>query len=309
MSLDLHNFSATTIPAKLIASGCVKDCKILPMHPSLYTTNRCNLKCAFCNTQHLDKASTWSREDTAKIVEMLTKFGTKAVTLSGGGEPLIFTHFNYLLDLLCANDIQIGVITNGRLLQCIPREVADRLTWVRISIHAYNKFTSLSRENLCWVMGTKAFLSFRYIYQSYEDIPDLLEAAKFAEEHGRTLLVSGEIFKHTTPELTKETLERYRGTIIAEDKMSVSTRGALDCWHGLLKPVIAADGYVYPCCLVGFPDKILDRAYALCHYSEYPAYVASQVPFNGSKCNSCNYDNYNKYLSCYKKTLLHPRFI
>ena len=279
------------------------------MHPSLYTTNKCNLKCKFCNSGHLDRTLSWSKEDTTKIVTILSNLGVKAVTLSGGGEPLIFEHFKLLIDKLRENDIQIGVITNGRLVGGVPRDTIDVLTWIRISVHSDNKFSSLRNQDLLSIIDSKAFLSFRYIYQSSSDIPDVIEAAKFASSHGLTLLVSGEIFRHTVPELTVEVSTQFKGTVIVEDKMSTSKHGASDCWHGLLKPLIGADGYVYPCCLVGFPDKILDRSFAMCHYSEFPAYIASQKPFGGSGCISCNYDNYNKYLSCHKKTLLHPRFV
>ena len=150
--------------------------------------------------------------------------------------------------------------------------------------------------------------SFRYVYQDEKDVPDLTAAAIFAAKQGLPIYASGELFSGKGPDPTQEVFKRFEN-LVAENKMDKAEPGAKECWHGLLKPLIAADGFVYPCCLVGFPDRILDRRFALCHHRDLGAYVESQKPFDGSGCRGCTYGNYNRYLGCHKKKLVHPNFV
>ena len=310
MTLELHNYSNTSeIPVKLVASGCVRNGRIPPMHPSLYPTNACPLNCPFCNTKHLDRNVSWSEKDAAEIPPMLAALGTRAASLSGGGEPLAFRHLETLVGSLAKGGIECGVVTNGRLIDRLSPRVIGRLTWVRISIHAHNRFSSLPAKILDMVLRERGIAwSFRYVYQGDDDVPDLTAAAQFAAKHGLPVYASGELFSGKGPDPSQEVFRRF-GNLVAENKMDKAEDGAGECWHGLLKPLIAADGFVYPCCLVGFPDRILDRRFVLCHWRDLGTYIESQKPFDGSGCRGCTYGNYNRYLGCFKKKLVHPNFV
>ena len=144
--------------------------------------------------------------------------------------------------------------------------------------------------------------------EALQDVPDLAAAAPFAAKHGLPVYASGELFSGKGPDPSHEVFGQFEN-LVAENKMDKAGPGARECWHGLLKPLIAADGFVYPCCLVGFPNRILDRRFALCHWRDLGGYVESQKPFDGSGCRGCTYGNYNRYLGCFKKKLVHPNFV
>ncbi len=67
------------------------------------------------------------------------------------------------------------------------------------------------------------------------------------------------------------------------------TGGAKKCWVSLLKPVIRADGRIYPClerCDVSIGDDLL-KIYQ------------KQKPFNGSKCEKCYNSELNEMLDAF----------
>jgi len=93
--------------------------KILPKiqltRAQIHLTNRCNLRCKFCevptkfvNTKDLPD------EKWIEIVNELSELKTKEITISGGGEPTL--RFNLLIKILeitRKNNIKTGIITNG----------------------------------------------------------------------------------------------------------------------------------------------------------------------------------------------------
>lgn len=72
------------------------------------------------------------------------------------------------------------------------------------------------------------------------------------------------------------------------------TAGAKDCWVSLLKPVIAADGTMFPClemtthlmCHMGHSDNLIDL------YNK-------QIPADGSKCENCYNSEINEMLDAF----------
>jgi len=66
------------------------------------------------------------------------------------------------------------------------------------------------------------------------------------------------------------------------------THGRKDCWVSLLKPVISADGQIFPCWVqdVSMGDDLLKL-------------YTKQKPFDGSKCEFCYSDGYNEMLDAF----------
>jgi len=77
-----------------------------------------------------------------KMIQLAHEFvdmGVKAVTFSGGGEPLLYKPLPEIIEILAQGKIRIASLTNGSNLK---GKVADAFakygTWVRISIDAWN---------------------------------------------------------------------------------------------------------------------------------------------------------------------------
>jgi hypothetical protein len=157
MSELVSNFTSTG--SKLFyhqeAMQALRDGSGKPIHAWLAAHDICNHKCSFCSVG--ERAGDVLSFNVIKpYFETLTSLGLKAVTLSGGGNSILYkcretgADFNDLVDFLHGLGLQIGVITNGMPLGTYPwaeaehnirkswRSVSpstlDKMTWCRISM-------------------------------------------------------------------------------------------------------------------------------------------------------------------------------
>ncbi len=88
-------------------------------------------------------------------------------------------------------------------------------------------------------------------------------------------------------------------------------RGQTPCHLGLLKPLVGADGYVYPCCgiqyseIPGTAPWTLPHEARMCHWEDF----GSAQPFDGTQCAKCYYDDYNKILDLMVAKVGHRDFV
>jgi len=118
-----------------------------PVHVRIKPTNACNQSCGFCAYRydelqlgdHMNVRDRIGREKMHEIVEDLVEIGVRAVTFSGGGEPLIYPFLSETIRGLSAGGIRIGCLSNGSALE---GDVADALaecgTWLRISLDGWD---------------------------------------------------------------------------------------------------------------------------------------------------------------------------
>ncbi len=116
-----------------------------PLHVRLKPTNRCNHGCYYCcyRNKNLYLSQLFKENDEIpwekmkEIINDLKLMGVKAVTLSGGGEPLLYPCIYETIDILAKSGIKVAVLTNGSLLKGkIAKILAEKATWIRISIDA-----------------------------------------------------------------------------------------------------------------------------------------------------------------------------
>lgn len=130
-------------------------------------TDVCQHVCAFCSVQ-ARAGDVLPFNDIMAYLDILIRFGLKAVILSGGGNPILYKcketgrNFNDVVDAIHDRGLEIGLITNGMPLKTYPHDWAwksdgggreswatvhprtlDKLTWIRISMagldHAENE--------------------------------------------------------------------------------------------------------------------------------------------------------------------------
>jgi MoaA/NifB/PqqE/SkfB family radical SAM enzyme len=116
-----------------------------PVHVRIKPVNACNERCWYC-AYRLDDLSLGGEMDLkdkipagkmVEIVDDLIAMDVKAVTFSGGGEPLIYPHIAQTVRRLGAGGIKIGTLTNGVALRGdVAEAFAEHATWVRVSIDA-----------------------------------------------------------------------------------------------------------------------------------------------------------------------------
>lgn len=122
--------------------------KILaPVHIRIKPTNVCNHHCWYCAYhqddfqlgQDMVMKDTIPEQKMMEIIDDIADMGVKAVTFSGGGEPLYYRHINQALKKLAEKNIAFAAITNGSFLQEETAELFAKYgTWLRISIDGWD---------------------------------------------------------------------------------------------------------------------------------------------------------------------------
>lgn len=120
-----------------------------PIHIRLKPTNSCNHACWYCGYQNQDAAislgeqvSKRDRIPSEKMLEIcndIVTMGVRAVTFSGGGEPLTYPAIQKYVQLLTDGGVQVALLTNGALLDGERAAAfADRAAWVRVSMDGWD---------------------------------------------------------------------------------------------------------------------------------------------------------------------------
>jgi len=126
-----------------LADGTV----LAPVHIRVKPTNRCNHKCWFCAYRSDDLAlgadmkeqDSLPREKMVALSHEFVEIGVKAVTFSGGGEPLLYQPLPEVIEILAAGGIRIAALTNGANLKGRMADAfAQHGTWIRISLDVWD---------------------------------------------------------------------------------------------------------------------------------------------------------------------------
>ncbi len=110
-----------------------------PVYARVKPTNKCNHHCFYCGYEEdkrresMDRIAEIPFEKMMEILENFKEMEVKAVTYSGGGEPLIYPKIVEVLQKTLDYGIDLSIITNGQQLKGKNAEVLSKAKWVRIS--------------------------------------------------------------------------------------------------------------------------------------------------------------------------------
>jgi len=120
---------------------------IAPVHVRIKPINYCNHACWYCAYrsddislgEDMDLKDRIPDEKMREISEDLVAMGVKAVTFSGGGEPLLYKSLPERIRDLAEGGVQVASLTNGSNLK---GRMADAFatygSWVRVSLDAWD---------------------------------------------------------------------------------------------------------------------------------------------------------------------------
>ena len=139
-----------------VLQNLMNNRRCAPIYVRIKPTNRCNHDCNYCHYKspylRLDEYKINDqipRDKMLEIVEDMSDIGVKAVTFSGGGEPLLYPYIEETMGLILEKGIDLSIITNGSLLNGKKAELLGRAKWVRISID------SIRDEQYCKIRGIR----------------------------------------------------------------------------------------------------------------------------------------------------------
>jgi MoaA/NifB/PqqE/SkfB family radical SAM enzyme len=102
----------------------------------LDTTEICNLACPGCISEDMHTGNSFSEDRLLRLGEELYEADVKAVILIGGGEPLCNHAVGSFMTYLGEKDIQIGITTNGILIDRYIDIISQYASWTRVSMDA-----------------------------------------------------------------------------------------------------------------------------------------------------------------------------
>ena len=130
--------------------------RCVPLYIRIKPTNKCNHNCDYCHYKNsyldLDEYNPNDeipREKMLEFLDDLHDMGTKAVTFSGGGEPLLYPYIAEAMERVIDHNIDLSIITNGSLLKDEKADLLAKAKWVRISLE------SADDDQYCKVRGIK----------------------------------------------------------------------------------------------------------------------------------------------------------
>ncbi len=261
-----------------------------PIHIRIKPTNRCNHNCWYCayrrDSLQLGKDMILSNEipkdKIMEIIEDCIDIGVKAITFSGGGEPLIYPYITDVLKKLANSPIKFACLTNGSNLKDEIAELfAHYGTWIRISIDAwddesYKKTRSIrigefskiieNIKNFVNLKNRKCSIGISYIVEN-NNYNKIYEFAKKVKDIGvdsikiSPCIVSNdreennlfhkafydkakELSMKVKVELEDDNFEVFESYHMLEEKFDKDYSW---CPYTQILPVIGADLNIYPC--------------------------------------------------------------
>ncbi len=104
-------------------------------------TNACNHNCPDCCTlQSVNRSCHYTYEEAIELLGQFWKGGTQAVSLAGGGEPMVNPDTLKVIRTIAKWGMSVGLITNGAVLPDgdAPHILRNYCEWIRISLDASN---------------------------------------------------------------------------------------------------------------------------------------------------------------------------
>ena len=244
-------------------------------------------------------------EETLEMIEFLAGKGTKAVTITGGGEPILYKDLSLAIDEFDYFDIKMGLVSNGELLYKLPVESLQKLTWCRISA-SDERPLPLSLQKV--IETVTIDWAFSYVLSDKPNVHNIKIHAKFAEKNDFTHMRVVSDLLHIADINMEETQKQINSDLIIWQGRKEWTQGNPECRISLLKPLIGPDGLIYPCCGVQYaheePALDLPKSMSMGHWS-----TIGDIMFNGSHCVKCYYHDYNAVLAQMDSDLQHLDFV
>ena len=327
--MDKYSYTAAnTFPIKILKHKKLLKAlfggRIIPIHIQLNPCNRCNLKCQFCSCSKRDVGLELSYKAINNIIKKVVDLGCEAVTITGGGEPLMHPKINGIIKDFISQEILVGLVSNGLLLDKLHNKILNKITWCRISCSDERPFNKEKVSHLIKAINhaPKVDWAFSYVVTKDVDISNIIKYIEFANDYKFThIRIVSDLINMVDELPSMKYIKKEIQQAGADDsKVNYQGRKLFDkgqekCYISLLKPNIDAKGDIYPCCGSQFslfqPDLDYSQKMRMGSIKDIEDIYSKQQYFNGSICYRCYYKTYNDVLGNLLNTnkLQHKEFV
>lgn len=264
-----------------------------PVAVHIDMTQDCNFNCPYCNARYLRAKRYIPHDHLMRLADFIKDWGVKAAYVAVSGESMLHPDWTSFIYRLKRNGIEIGVVTNGSLMDAEKRRaLVECCRFVGISLDAaseetYSKMhgtdSTVFRRVLNNIEGLIAMkgsleVTIKYLIHpiNWAEIPKAVILAKNlgADNIHIRPASGGEIHYQTAIERMIEKAKQKETDSFHVQAVRLSMlRGEIEnhsfkkCRASPLGAIFAADGLVYLCCgLLGekraaigahYPDPVL----------------------------------------------------
>lgn len=308
-----------------------------PIHTQLIPSNVCNARCNFCSYRQHGYSSAEQFDDRSQLPPKLLQeiirdcaaLGTKAIEITGGGEPMVHPQIADVFGSILDNGIELGLVTNGSLLPSAAFERLARATWVRVSMDAgtpatYAAIRGVSevtyhrtREHIRRLAKRGPTLGVGFVVTK-DNWTEICTAASNARADGASNIRISAVFQNDEADYfadianevraeiaTAKTLQTPEFTVIDNfgARLSDLTQGSPDyqwCGQQFVGPYIGADGKVYRCCVLAYNQlgvigDLHERRFA--ELWKDPETFRKMMEFDARGCPRCMFNAKNRTLA------------
>jgi radical SAM protein with 4Fe4S-binding SPASM domain len=266
----------------------------------LNVTTNCNLQCVYCyaaDRQHCQDQLTDPQCQTL-FSDIASHYGRRITVHFTGGEPLLNPEIFHLAELARKTGFGTFLLTNGTLIDAQNvRQVADAFDHIKISLDGANALTNdASRGDGTYIAATRGMdclLAVGKTFQVSMTVTrlNLPEVAQMARTYGSALTVAPYFPRQKNPELNARlsiTGEEYYDALVKSAGMNPYADIGSTIESGQRCQMIqrcsmadgsisiAANGDVYPCHLLHYPEfcagNILETPFSTI-YEESPVLI------------------------------------
>lgn len=319
--------------------------RIAPIYIRIKPTNYCNHRCYYCSyaDSELGLRNSVNRQDQIpwekmqEIILDMSDMGVKAVTLSGGGEPLVYPYIVETMHRILDAGMDLSIITNGQLLNGERAAALANAKWVRISFDSADAETYAKIRQIPLMAFDEVCENIRRFSQikkdscelgvnfviNHENAGQIYDMAKMVKDLGvnhikYTARVTKDLFTYHEPfkqnvieqiHRAKDELDGNGFRIINKyesdfDSVLVFHRCYDKCYVNRIFTVIAADCKVYFChdkayVKEGIVGDLRERSFKELWFSK--EVIERYREFNPqNECNHhCVYDDRNELLNTF----------
>lgn len=273
--------------AKEVATGNDPAPFCVEFHP----TDFCNQACVYCfhggnNHVKTPPEEPLTIEEYVRIIDQATAMGVSEISISGGGEPLLYKDMAGLLDKLSGSELGVRIVTNGNFLPNSLVEKILKIKEIRFSVDTldtstYNsmrglppssKLLSRTLQNIKTLVAARnndadssLSIGTTFLANPY----NATQAVYFAEFMIEEVGVDAVVFKrdiHGTQDPSEKQIEKLEEDLEYLDKKypgKVDVRQPIDrdningnpCVIPYLKIALNPYGQVFSCCLGSQPGE------------------------------------------------------
>lgn len=307
--------AADTIPIKLFTNAeTVKAFR--PVHVQWFPTNRCNLNCSFCSCSGRDKRLQMKLSDAQRVIHDLADLGCRAVTITGGGEPLCHPELPQMIRCFDECGISVGLVSNGLLLDRLDALTLSKIMWCRLSHGDERELTLKYHRTLESAVsrGPNIDWAFSHVVSRQPNFEQMRSIVQFANEHGFThVRIVADILDAANVDLepVKRVLQDIDDLVLYQPR-NTPTVGH-HCMIGYVKPLIDPAFRMFLCCGVQYALGAMSRDLPL-ELSMGSALELDRI-YGGDcdpydvKCVRCFYENYNAILRSLHEEVKHEEFL